>query len=251
MKIIKFWLILFTCLFIASCAEYKIQSKSKKKEKLYFSSSGFALIYADKYFLDNIVSKKLDNNDFRLMHSFLKVNTPIKIINPINSKFIETKVFKKGNYPSIFNSVINKKIAIFLDLNPDSPFVEIIELKKNIRYVAKEGNTFDEEKNVAEKVPVVQIEMDNLTDDQNTTQLKKIKEQRFFLIISDFYYLKSANILKNKLSQELSIKNMSIKKLNNNTFRLLVGPFKNFNALKTTYISLNNFGFETLNVYSK
>ena len=32
---------------------------------------------------------------------------------------------------------------------------------------------------------------------------------------------------------------------------LLVGPFKNFNALKTTYISLNNLGFENLNIYKE
>ena len=29
----------------------------------------------------------------------------------------------------------------------------------------------------------------------------------------------------------------------------LSGPFKNFNALKTTYISLNKLGFENLNIY--
>ena len=43
--------------------------------------------------------------------------------------------------------------------------------------------------------------------------------------------------------------NISVKKINNNKYRLLVGPFKNFNALKTTYISLNNLGFESLNIF--
>ena len=33
------------------------------------------------------------------MHNLLKTNTPIKIINPANSKFIETKIYKKANYP--------------------------------------------------------------------------------------------------------------------------------------------------------
>ena len=42
---------------------------------------------------------------------------------------------------------------------------------------------------------------------------------------------------------------MSVKKINNNKYRLLAGPFKNFNTLKTTYISLNNLGFEGLHVY--
>ena len=45
--------------------------------------------------------------------------------------------------------------------------------------------------------------------------------------------------------------NISVKKINNKKYRLLVGPFKNFNALKTTYISLNNLGFENLNIYTE
>ena len=43
--------------------------------------------------------------------------------------------------------------------------------------------------------------------------------------------------------------NISVKKINNKKYRLLVGPFKNFNALKTAYISLNNLGFDDLNIY--
>ena len=41
----------------------------------------------------------------------------------------------------------------------------------------------------------------------------------------------------------------SVKKINDNKYRLSVGPFKNFNALKSIYISLNNLGFEDLNIY--
>ena len=43
--------------------------------------------------------------------------------------------------------------------------------------------------------------------------------------------------------------NILVKKINNKKYRLLAGPFKNFNALKTTYISLNNLGFEIPNIY--
>ena len=49
----------------------------------------------------------------------------------------------------------------------------------------------------------------------------------------------------------MNINNISVKKINNNKYRLLVGPFKNFNALKNTYISLNNLGFEELNIYKE
>jgi len=250
MKIIKVCLILSTCLFIASCAEYKIQSKSKKKEKLYFSSSGFALIYADKYFLDNIVSKKLDNNDFRLMHSFLKVNTPIKIINPINSRFIDTKVHKQAIFPNIFHVLISNEVSSILELDKNNPYVEIFEIKKNKTFVAKKSNIFDEEKNVAEKAPINEIEINNLGHVEKKSS-KEIKKENFIIVISDFYYLESANNLKTDLENKTKIKDISIKKINNNKYRLFIGPFENFKALKKTYISLNNLGFDALNVYNE
>ena len=44
---------------------------------------------------------------------------------------------------------------------------------------------------------------------------------------------------------------LNTRKISNNKYRLLAGPFKNFNALKSTYISLNNLGFESLNIYEE
>ena len=43
--------------------------------------------------------------------------------------------------------------------------------------------------------------------------------------------------------------NFYVKKIKKNVYRLYAGPFQNFNALKSTYISLNNLGFEDLNIY--
>jgi len=45
--------------------------------------------------------------------------------------------------------------------------------------------------------------------------------------------------------------NIYIRKINDTKYRLLIGPFESFNALKTTYISLNNLGFESLNIYDE
>ena len=81
------------------------------------------------------------------------------------------------------------------------------------------------------------------------TNAEDIKKEKFIIIISDFYYKDSALNLKKELSKKISLKNISIKKINDTKYRLLAGPFENFNALKTTYISLNNLGFEDLNIY--
>ena len=244
-------LLLISTIFLNSCADYKTDRTTKKKEKQYYSSMGFALIYSDHHYLNKVINKKIKNDDSVAMHNLLKINTPIKIINPDNSKFIETKIYKKADYPKIFNVVISRKIASFLELDFNNPYVEIIETKKNKTFIAKKSETFEEEKNVSGKAPVDEIKMDVLVKDETKIEKKKIVSKNFILVISDFYFLDSANNLKKELLKKTKMSNISIKKINNKKYRLLVGPFKNFNALKTTYISLNNLGFENLNIYTE
>jgi len=240
----------FSCIIILySCADYTLIDQNKKKEKQYYSSNGFALIYDDDLYLQKVVNKKIDNDEIKVMHNYLKKNTPIKIINPVNSKVIETKIYKKANYPKIFNVVINNKIASFLELDVDNPYVEVNEVKKNKTFIAKESNTFEEEKKVAEKAPVEVIKMDDLSQEKEIIKKKITQVYNYILIISDFYYVDSANNLKKELIDKTKMKNIYVKKIKDNKYRLFMGPFKSFNALKKPYISLNNLGFEGLNIY--
>ncbi len=249
MNIKRTILIFFYVTFLYSCADYNVVKKNKIDVKKYFSSSGFALVYEDEFYTQKIVNKKINNSSLQIMHSFLKVNTPVKIINPENSKVVITKVYKKAKYPKIFNVVLSEEIASALSLDLDNPFVEVFEIKKNKTFIAKKSNTFDEEKNVAEKAPVEEIKVDDLTSTKQKTKKKIFKDNNFIILINDFYYEDSAINLQNELTKKTKLKNIFIKKVNNKKYRLLAGPFKNFNALKTTYISLNNLGFEDLNIY--
>ena len=233
-----------------SCANYSSNEGMKKNVKQYYSSSGFALVYEDSLYKQKIVNRKINNNeDIKVMHSLLKTNTPIKIINPDNSKFIETRIYKKANYPKIFTIVVSEKIASILELDLDNPLVEVIEIKKNKTFIAKKANTYEEEKKVAKKAPVDEIKMDDLTNDKDEDKKNAFNDNNFIILINDFYYEDSAINLKNELIKKTKLNNILIKKIGNNKYRLLAGPFKNFNALKTTYISLNNSGFEDLNIY--
>ena len=248
---IKKILLFSLMLLIFGCAEYKNNQLLKKENKIYFSSTGFALIYDDSIYKNKIINKKIDNDKLVLLHKTLKRNTNVKITNLKNSKSLELKVYKNAKYPSIFNSVISQKVASLLELNDENPFVEIVELKKNKKFIAKEGNTFEEEKNVADKAPVDEIEMDTLNTTNVAENKKGKKNEKYIIIISDFYYMDSAKSLKDDLINKTSLGNISIKKINDNKYRLLVGPFENFNALKTSYISLNKLGFEDLNIYNE
>ena len=261
MKLIKKVILLSFILLLGACANYKTSKSLTPKERKFYSSKGFALIYTDslfeqgainkKFSHNKIADKKLNNEKMIVMHSSLKKNTLIKIINPDNSKFVETKVSKKANYPKIFNIVMSKKIATILGLDVDNPYVEVFEVKKNKTFIAKKSNIFDEEKQVAESAPVSEIKMDDLSVKQ--TDLKKIskKNSNFVLVISDFYYYDTANNLKVELIKKTKLNKFSVKKISNNKYRLLVGPFENFNALKNIYIGINNLGFEDLQIHKE
>ena len=247
--ILKKTTLILICLFsFYSCAEYKAIESAKKKGKTYYTSNGFALVYKDSFFDKNIVSKRINNDGIYIMHNTLKINTTVKIINPENLKVIETKVYKNAIYPKIFNIVISKKIASILDLDLENPYIEFFETKKNKTFVAKKANTFEEEKKVAEKAPVENIEMDDLSNDKTKIENKDLKNKIYTIIINDFYYEDTAFILKNNLSKKIKTNNIYVKKINNKKYRLFAGPFRNFNALKNTYISLNNLGFDDLNI---
>ena len=156
---------------LTSCADYKTSQKSSKPEKKYYNSKGFALIIDESFTKKKSIKKKVINNEFFVLHSLLKKNTPVKIINPVNSKTIEAKILNKIEYPKIFNVALSYAVAEELNLDKENPYVEVYEIKKNKKFVAKEGHTFDEEKNVAEKVPVNKIE--KITIPNNNVQLEK------------------------------------------------------------------------------
>ena len=251
MNILKKTIYLLAILFLNNCANYKVEKSKIVIEKKLYSSNGFALIYNDAIYSQSIVDKKLSNNEILAMHSTIKKNAIIKITNPVTSKEITTKIFKRADYPKIFNIVISEKLAEVLELDFDNPYVEVMEVKKNETFIAKKGTTFDEEKNVATKVPVEEIEIDNLSSKKvNTKQVENNNKNNklFFLIISDFYYHDSAINLKKELYIKTKLNNLSIKKINDKKYRLYAGPFKNFNSLKLTYISLNKIGFDDLNI---
>ena len=246
---IKFLTFIFFLL-LSSCVDYKYE-KSTQEVKKYFTSHGFALIYDSSLYIDKVINVKMDNDALVVVHRKLKKNTPIKISNPINSNEVEIKISKRGSYPRFFNVLISKKIADILDIDLDNPYVEILEIKKNKKFVAKASNTFDEEKNVALKVPVKKVKIANLLETKKIIKKKTSKKKSFILVIGDFYYIDSANNLRNQLIKDTGNKNFYIKEIKSNQFRLYAGPFENFNTLKTTYISLNNLGFDELDVFQE
>jgi hypothetical protein len=219
---------------------------SKVVEPTFFSK-GFALIYDNSVYESNIVDKKLNNGQNYVLHSFLKNNTLVSISNPFNSKSLTTKIRKTASYPSIYNIVITKKMAKKLELDINNPYVEVVSIRKNDIFIAKEASIFDEEKKVANKAPVTSININDMSS--STLEIKVKKKKPFYIIdIAEFYFLESAETVKKRFEKEANLENIKIKKISKNKFKVYSGPHAFFNSVKDAYFILNGLGFENLNI---
>ena len=238
----------FLIFFLFSCVEdVKLINRNNIQVKKTFISKGFTLIYNDNLIKKKIIKKRIDGREYVILHSFLERNTYVKILNPINSKTVIAKVKYKTNYPIIYNSVITNRIAEELELNYEDPYVEIIEIRKNDTFIAKKAKTFDEEKNVANKAPVTDININVISIDPENTEIRS-KKNEYIINIGEYYYLDSAKIVKNRLINEANLTNVKIKKISENKFRVYVGSYSFFNAMKDPYFAISKLGFEHLDV---
>tara|TARA_B100001971_G_scaffold178526_1_gene173466 strand:+ start:410 stop:1165 length:756 start_codon:yes stop_codon:yes gene_type:complete len=234
--------------FLFSCTQdMKIIKKHSKVIEPTYSSKGFALIYEDVIFESKIVNKKLNNDQDYVLHPFLENGTLVNISNPLNSKSITAKIRKTIEYPSIYKVVITKKMAERLDLDINNPYVELLTIKKNDKFVAKKASIFEEEKNVANKAPVTSININDLSVSTIKNEVKK-KNPSYIIDIAEFYFIESAETVKNRFEIEANLTNIKIKKISENKFKVYSGPYVSFASMKDTYFSLNELGFENLDI---
>ena len=139
---ITFILILFL---LASC-EQKYSNLEYNSNFENYSNKGFALIYEDKLYKNKIVNKKIDDRSLIVLNNKLKLDTPIRVTNLINGKYLLAKIGEKSKYPYFYNAVISKRIADDLEINPAEPYIAIQTINTNGAFVANTVKMFKEEK---------------------------------------------------------------------------------------------------------
>ncbi len=224
----------------------KISSNLPILEK--FNNSGFTLIYEDKLFQNKIINKKINERDLIIFQKNLKKGTSVKIINPFNGKTLIAKVGKNASYPSFNNSVVSIRIAQELEIEKKEPYIIIEEIRDNALFIAKKSKTFDEEKTVADKAPVDSISVNDLNVNTNKeTKVKKLERKFNYIIkIADFYYEDTAIQMSKRIKNELNISDTSVKKINDNRFRVLIGPYSSLKLLQKAYNSIEKLSFENI-----
>ena len=236
--------------FLNGCNQY-----NKDKKTLVFTTgqkyknTGFALIYTDELKKNKKISKKIDNRSLLIFHKTIKKNSFVKITNPYNQKTIIAEVISNSaEFSNFYNSVITNRIAEELSLDLKEPYINLVLISNNSTFIAKKAKTFEEEKNVAEKVPVDGIKIDNLNviKDQKT----KVNNTNFLysIKIADFYYEDSAKNMVKRIVNETNLKNSTIKKLSKTKYRVLLGPFNDIKKLEESFNEIKSLNFENLEI---
>ena len=134
-----------------------------------------------------------------------------------------------------------------LELDINNPYVEVLTIKKNDKFIAKEASIFEEEKNVANKAPVTSININDLSVSTPKIEVKK-KKPTYIINIAEFYFLESAEAVINRFEKKVNLENIKIKKISKNKFKVYFGPYASLASMKETYFILNELGFENLDV---
>ncbi len=243
----NFILIIFISFLLNNCSVTN-QSKISKNGIITFNkykNSGFALIYDE----DNKSIKKLDQRSLNIYHKSLKRKSIVKITNPKNGKSLIAQVkSNRVEFSNFYNSVLSSRIVEVLELDSSEPFIEIVLLEKDTSFVAKKSKTYDEERNVAEKAPVDGIQINDLNEKNTKKEIIKKEIFSYSIKIADFYYKDTAKIMKERIMNETSLKNIKIIKLSLTKYRVLLGPFNDIKTLKNSFEKMNSFNFENLEI---
>ena len=213
-----------------------------------FINKGFSLIYNDKFYYDKVISKKIDERSLVIFQKNLKKNTIVKITNILNNKSIIGTVGSNADYPLFNNAVLSLRIADEIGLNENEPYVEILEVLEDAIFVAKRAKTFEEEKKVADKAPVNNINISDLNTKQANTKNELSKKFSYEIKIADFYFNDTASLLVDRIVKETMIKDIKIKKINEKKYRVYAGPFNNINSLQKSFNDISILEFENIEI---
>ena len=242
----KYKVILLLFILTTACAPQLVTLNKKEP----YAANGFALIYNEFDFNERTIKGRMNNDDLQISHQNLKIGTLIKISNPKNKKSLILKNVKRIRYPDFYKILITEAVMEKLKLDKNLPMLEIVEVKKNKSFIAKEAKTYNEEKKISSKAPVENIQISNISKEKN--KKNKGTSDQIYIHLGSFYSTDTAEFLKQRIKKdvpEFNINKLKIKKKNIKETLVISGPYNSINSVKNDYILLKTFGFEELDIF--
>ncbi len=89
-----------------------------------------------------------------------------------------------------------------MELDINNPYVEVLSIRRNDKFIAKKAAIFEEEKKVANKAPVTSININKISTSASENKVKKHKPS-YIIDIAEFLFF---GICRSKLKKNLKKK---------------------------------------------
>ena len=167
--------------------------------------------------------------------SKLPSGTLVKIINLQNKKSLIAKTTRKNS--KLISRVVSIPETYFDNLNLDKklPFVRVVSIRENKKFIAKRAKIYEEEKRVKNKVKFNSVEIVNLNK-------KEENSKKIYLNYGPFYFQTYADGLYKILSLNLKNKNILYKDYKTKNYNISVGPVNNLKEYDNLHKSLGALG---------
>ena len=86
------------------------------------------------------------------------------------------------------------------------------------------------------------------TEIKESKNKNKVTNFNYIIKFADFYFEDSAIMLKNRLFEEHNIKDILIKKMSQNRYRVYKGPYNDFEKLKKGFLNIEKLNFDSIEI---
>ena len=192
----------------------------------------FSCVAPGKIYDQNGFASLSKNN---LIISKLPSGTLVRVVNHQNNKSIVIRTSAQSPKLSSRIIFIPKKIYKKINLNEDLPFVRVISLRENKKFIAKKAKTYEEEKRVKGKINFNKVEIVNLNDNSDN-------EKKIYINYGPFYFQTYADGLYKILTLNLKNTKILFKDYKPKKHIISIGPIRNLKEYDELHKNLGALG---------
>ena len=183
-------------------------------------------------------AKVSESNDIT---SILPKGTLIKISNFENKQSLTMRTTKQDDKLNSRLAVLPLTIYNKISLDKKFPLIQVLSVKDNKSFTAKNVKIYKEEKTVANKVDFNKIEIQSIDRD-------KIYKKKILLNFGPFYFKTYADNFYKILKFSLKNKSNLFKDYKDKNYLISIGPIKNLKEFDNIYLNLSKIGLTGFNI---
>ena len=173
--------------------------------------------------------------------SILPKGTLIKISNFENKQSLTIRTTKQDDKLNSRLAELPLNVYNEISLDKNFPLIQVLSVKDNKSFTAKNVKIYKEEKTVANKVDFNKIEIQSIDSD-------KIYEKKILLNFGPFYFKTYADNFYKILKFSLKNKSNLFKDYKDKNYLISIGPITNLKEFDNIYLNLSKIGLTGFNI---